>query len=273
LGARVGEEHARALRRLGDAQQRLGERDLGGCAEEVRDVPERAELGADRRGERGVGVAERVDGDAGEQVEVALAVGVPHVRALAAHQDALRRAERVHDGAGVPVGPGGDRAVCGQGSVLAGYQGAHAGTPSCGSAAGPGTTMVPFPRVVKTSSSTLCGWRPSMTVAAGTPPSTARRHASIFGTMPASRPGRSADSSGAAMRWTSDPLSGHAVYSPSTSVSTMSFLAPRATASADAAVSALTLSTCVGSSLSGAIVETTGMRPACSRSSTARRST
>ena len=49
----------------------------------------------------------------------------------------------------------------------------------------------------------------------------------------------------------------------------MSLRAPSATASAAAAVSALTLSTCVGSSRSGATVETTGMRPASSRSSTA----
>ena len=65
------------------------------------------------------------------------------------------------------------------------------------------------------------------------------------------------------------PCPASCVYRPSTSVSTMSLRAPSATASAAAAVSALTLSTCVGSSMSGATVLTTGMRPASSRSSTA----
>ena len=51
-------------------------------------------------------------------------------------------------------------------------------------------------------------------------------------------------------------------------MSTTSFAAPSATARADAAASALTLSECPGLSLSGAMLETTGIRPASSWSST-----
>src|SRR5690606_32045843 len=279
LRARVREEHARALGCLGEREQALGERDLRRGAEEVRDVAERAELGRDRGRERRVRVAERVHRDAREEVEVPLPVGVPHVRALAAHEDALRRAERVHDRVGVPVRPLRDGAVGRRGDVLGGGRGGrpagrrlgHAAPPAVGVAAGAasGTTIVPLPWVVKTSSRVECGTRPSITVAAGTPPSTARRHASILGTMPAESDGRSAASSEREICATSEPRSGHDVYRPSTSVSTTSFFAPSATASAAAAVSALTLSTCVGSSRSGAIVETTGMRPASSRSWTA----
>ena len=56
-------------------------------------------------------------------------------------------------------------------------------------------TMVPIPTLVKISSSSACGTRPSATVARVSPPSTARRQASIFGTMPDSRLGIRARSS------------------------------------------------------------------------------
>ena len=48
----------------------------------------------------------------------------------------------------------------------------------------PGSTWVPTPSSVKSSSRTACGSRPSTTVARGTPPCTAWRQAPIFGTMP-----------------------------------------------------------------------------------------
>ena len=48
-------------------------------------------------------------------------------------------------------------------------------------------TIVPIPALVKISSSRACGTRPSVTVARVRPPSTARRHASIFGSMPDSK--------------------------------------------------------------------------------------
>ena len=63
LGAGVREEHARALGRLRQLQQALGELDLGGGGEEVRDVHEGARLLRHRGDHVGVGVAEGVDGD------------------------------------------------------------------------------------------------------------------------------------------------------------------------------------------------------------------
>ena len=86
-----------------------------------------------------------------------------------------------------------------------------------------------------------------MTCAFGTPPRTARRQAAIFGTMPVDRLGSIASRSSAEMlEMTSSgsgscPSDGQSAYSPSTSVRTTSFSAPSATASAAAAVSALTL--------------------------------
>ena len=47
-----------------------------------------------------------------------------------------------------------------------------------------GRTMVPIPSSVKISSRIECGLRPSTTWVCGTPPSTARMHASSLGTMP-----------------------------------------------------------------------------------------
>ena len=106
--------------------------------------------------------------------------------------------------------------------------------------------MVPMPESVKISSSTECGSRPSITCAWGTPPRTARRQASIFGIMPALRPGSNFSSSVALSRLITSsavccPVPRHSAYRPSTSVSTTSLAASSATASAAAAVSALTL--------------------------------
>ena len=58
--------------------------------------PSVRELVGDGLDQGRVVVAERVDGDAAEQVEVLLAVGVPDVGALAAGEHQLRRAEGVH---------------------------------------------------------------------------------------------------------------------------------------------------------------------------------
>ena len=96
LGAGVGEEHLAGPAGAEQREQLLGELDLRLAGEEVRDVAERLELVGDRLDQRRVGVAERVDGDAAEQVDVLLAVGVPDVGALAADERQLRRAEGVH---------------------------------------------------------------------------------------------------------------------------------------------------------------------------------
>src|SRR5665648_736428 len=177
-------------------------------------LAERAQLRADRGGQGRVGVAEGVHRDAGQQVEVTLPIGVPDVRALAPHQHPLGRAEGVHQGAGVPLGPLGPGRGAGAGEFppppvrhvlvglhgLAGLHGAHEPpSPWWTSGKAPllrssGSTMVPTPRWVNTSVSTECACRPSTTCACGTPPRTARRQASIFGTIPDSSLGSSSAS-------------------------------------------------------------------------------
>ena len=87
-------------------QQGLGQLDLPALVKKLEMWPSVLSWSADRLDQRRVGVAERVDGDAAEQVEVDLAVGVPDVGALAAGQHQLRRTERVHQRGGVPLAPG-----------------------------------------------------------------------------------------------------------------------------------------------------------------------
>ena len=131
--------------------------------------------------------------------------------------------------------------------------------------------MVPKPSEVNTSNRVEWATRPSTTCAAGTPPLTARRQASILGTMPDSRDGSSFARSSVVISLTRLEVSGQLAYRPGTSVSTTSLRARRATASAAAAVSALRL--CSTPSASGATVEITGIRPAAIRSATAETST
>ena len=71
LGPAVAEEDRAALRRAGDGEEPLGELDLRDGGEEVRHVDELPGLLGDRRDEGGVVVAEGVDGDAADEVEVA----------------------------------------------------------------------------------------------------------------------------------------------------------------------------------------------------------
>src|SRR5699024_6670643 len=252
FGAGVGEEDPALGVRPGMTEEPFSEADLGGGGEEVRYVPEGVELRCDRAGEGGVGVTEGVDGDTCEEGEVLVAVGVPDVGPFTTNKHPLRRAEGVHQRVGVTFPPLG----LGDSGPGVGDIGHLWGTS--------GSIIVPTPWVVKISRSREWGTRPSTTCAEATPPRTARRHASIFGTIPDSRFGRICASSSAFIREMREDLSGQFAYSPSTSVRMTSFSARRATASAAAAVSALTLSTSPGVSTSGAIVETTGMHPASS---------
>ena len=103
LRAGVAEEDARVVAPAEEGDQALGERHLRLGGEEVGDVAEGRELGRHRLHQRGVRVAEGVDGDAGQQVDVLLAVGVPDVGALSPHEGEGRRTEGVHDRAGVAV--------------------------------------------------------------------------------------------------------------------------------------------------------------------------
>ena len=133
--------------------------------------------------------------------------------------------------------------------------------------------MVPMPSVVKISFRMECGLRPSMMWARGTPPSMALTQASILGRMPLSKSGSISRRFSTPIRPIRESLSGQSAYRPSTSVNTTSLLAPRAAASAAAAESAFTFNTSVASSSFGATEDTTGMRPALIRSSTADAST
>src|SRR5664279_1504424 len=122
-----------------------------------------------------MGVSECVDGNTGQQIEVAGAVGVPHIAAFAAHQDGLRRAEGVHDRMGVAVRPLLGVTHVSSPVALVVYSAVRMRVST------PGTTWVPTPSSVKISNSTAWGVRPSMTVARLTPSCTALRQAAILG--------------------------------------------------------------------------------------------
>ena len=70
--------------RFGQAQREFG---LSFVVEEVRGVNERAALFGDGLFDCGMAVAKRVDADAAQQVEIAVAVFVDEVNALAAHKE------------------------------------------------------------------------------------------------------------------------------------------------------------------------------------------
>ena len=103
LGAGVAEEHPGAGRPGRPSSSSLGEGDLRLGGEEVGHVPERRQLAVTAVDERRVGVTERVDGDAAEQVEVAGAVLVPDVAALAARPAPAGAGRRCPSGGGVPL--------------------------------------------------------------------------------------------------------------------------------------------------------------------------
>src|SRR5271166_6793013 len=158
-------------------------------------------------------MAQNIDRDAAQQVQVGVAVHVGDHGAVTAGQSHRWGAVVVHHH-GFPPGPHRRRigpSVC------------HALT-----------TLVPVPSSVNSSTSTQCLTRPSITCALGTPPVTARRHASTLGIMPASSVGSSCASVAVSISLTNESRSGQLVYRPSTSVSINSFSAPKASASAAA---------------------------------------
>ncbi len=95
LGARIGEEH-----RVGEGQvdEPLGDRRLAGHLVQVRHVHQRRRLVLDRLRQVRMAVAERIDRDAGGEVEPAVAVGVEQIRALAAHRRDFAAAVDGHHG-------------------------------------------------------------------------------------------------------------------------------------------------------------------------------
>ena len=96
LGAGVAEEHPRLRVGAEVADQRLGQRDTGFGGVEVGGVAQRVQLRGDGLDDRRVAVAEHVDRDAAEQVQVGLAVGVGDHGAVAAGQRQRRGAVVVH---------------------------------------------------------------------------------------------------------------------------------------------------------------------------------
>ena len=141
LRAGVGQEDPGAGR-VGagedESDELLGEGDLRRGGEEVRHVPQGAQLRGDGPHHGRVGVAQAIDRDPGEQVGVLGAVGVPHAGAAPAHEDALRGAEGVHDGPPVALRPGppgsGGRGRLrgggpGRGAPAPGVDGAHSDCP------------------------------------------------------------------------------------------------------------------------------------------------
>jgi hypothetical protein len=99
LGAGIGEEHLAELPGdLGEEAVDLHRRSRGDrVGEQVAHVEQLLGLGADRLGDRGVRVTEADHGQATEEVEVALALAVPQLGALAANEHDLRRPEDRHE--------------------------------------------------------------------------------------------------------------------------------------------------------------------------------
>ncbi len=85
---------ARLQEQVVELHGRFGRHRVG---EEVRHVQQSIELVADCFGDGGIGVPERHDGDPGEEVEVALAVGVPQFGPAAPLEHDRRRAEHRHE--------------------------------------------------------------------------------------------------------------------------------------------------------------------------------
>ena len=78
-------------------EQALGQGDLALVQEQVGGVRDGLHLAGHRPGDRRVSVAERADRDAGDEVGVLLAVGVPDPAALAAHQRHRRHPVVAHE--------------------------------------------------------------------------------------------------------------------------------------------------------------------------------
>src|SRR5215212_7355414 len=118
---------------------------------------ERRRLARDRVDPARVAMAERVDRDAGDEVEVLVALVVPQPRALASHELDRQPGVGAHHVVAVECLELRER---------------H------------GMTFVPMPSFGNSSSSTEWGSRPSMMCAAFTPLSTASMQAATFGRIP-----------------------------------------------------------------------------------------
>ncbi len=151
LSTGVGEEHSAGSAGTGQSKQALGQLDLRRTREVVRHVRQRGDLCRHRLHQRGMRVTERVHGDPGEEVQVALSVDIPHMATLTAGQQRQRTGDRSHEVRPVVLKPG----------MLA-----HEATLSVGRTVVPET---PNGAAVST-----WGTRPSTITAAATPLPTAR---------------------------------------------------------------------------------------------------
>ena len=132
---------------------RVGRRRIG---EEGAHVHQSFGLIANRRDDRRIGVAERDDGDSGQEIEISLAVHVPEFGPRTAFEHDRRRSE--HRDERTVLEP-----TCFE------CMGAHDGTSTVMSSTVMFSTMVPMPASVNNSSNNTCGIRPSRTWARRTP--------------------------------------------------------------------------------------------------------
>ena len=96
LRAGVGEEDPAVGTQQGE--EAFGERDLALVDEQVGGVGDGAHLAGHRLDDRRVGVAKRADRDAGDEVGVLPAVGVPDLAALTTYQRQRRHPVGRHEG-------------------------------------------------------------------------------------------------------------------------------------------------------------------------------
>ena len=191
LGAAVAEEDLAAV---GQPRESLGQPGLRLGVEQVRAVDQPAHLLAHRLDHPRMAVAEVVDRQPGDEVQVAAAVAPDQLGALARHDlqglagvgGAARsaRVQRRHLGE--------TRAARALAAVAATavrrLRARHHASPPRSAA---GRTFVPTPESsVRISSRTECGTRPSMMWAAATPASRAASTASSLGIMPVDDPAR-----------------------------------------------------------------------------------
>ena len=118
LGPGIAEEHPAGLPEL--VEQPFGQFDDALVDVEVRHMAECSELVRDGVDDRGMGMSERVHGDSAEEVEVAVTVGIPHVRTRATLEGERGGAVVVHQRGRPPLLPGCGHEVVAFGSEVSG---------------------------------------------------------------------------------------------------------------------------------------------------------
>ena len=111
LGTRIRQEDRGSLWSLGQGQQLLGKAELRPGGEEVRDVGKGRGLMADGLNPYGMRIAQGVDGNTTEQIEVLLAVTIDDDATVTAFQAQLGAAEHAKQIAPVALPPGASRLV------------------------------------------------------------------------------------------------------------------------------------------------------------------